>query len=573
MVRLFARNVIYRKEQNIMDKSKLRPWQQEAIVKSMKWFEGNKRFLINAAPGAGKTICASAIAKILIDSNKIDRVIVIAPRREVVKQWAEVFKNITTRSMIKITGSSDQIEDMGLDLCATWSSVQNLSDAFHAICSKFKTLVICDEHHHAAVEAVWGDSALGAFKETSYSIILTGTPIRSDGKETTWFGFDSEGVINHPAEGTYNLTYGEAVELNYCRPITFHKHQGKFTVKIDSEEIIQISDNDFETNSKLKNLQGLSKALDYYKLACTPKYNDKNNQPDLEGYQASMLKIGIEKLDQLQDSIPNTGGLVIAPNIQVAEYMTKLLYALTGDKPILVHSGLPNAEDLISAYKNSSKDWIVSVNMINEGVDIKRLRVLIYLPNAQTELSFRQAMGRVVRTLGAEDLTRAYVIMPTHKIFEEYAKRVELEMKPQYRKDTFKVDYKTCAICEEKNERSAKYCSHCDNEFPEKKIKFKECPECLELNPISLTSCQHCAYKFKDQFIFSLEDALGKRDGVIAHGMDISEEDVKYSLKIASQFKQDVYNSGNAYLIKMLSKVPDEATSILAKLSSKYGDK
>ena len=55
--------------------------------------------------------------------------------------------------------------------------------------------------------------------------------------------------------------------------------------------------------------------------------------------------------------------------------------------------------------------------------------------------------------------------------------------------------------------------------------------------------------------------------------MDISEEDVKYSLKIASQFKQDVYNSGNAYLIKMLSKVPDEATSILAKLSSKYGDK
>ena len=34
------------------------------------------RFLINAAPGSGKTICASVIAKNLIKYNKIDRVIV-----------------------------------------------------------------------------------------------------------------------------------------------------------------------------------------------------------------------------------------------------------------------------------------------------------------------------------------------------------------------------------------------------------------------------------------------------------------------------------------------------------------
>ena len=65
----------------------LRPWQLKAIAKCLKWFllENKKRFLINAAPGSGKTICASVIAKELLDKKKIDRVIVIAPRNEVVR--------------------------------------------------------------------------------------------------------------------------------------------------------------------------------------------------------------------------------------------------------------------------------------------------------------------------------------------------------------------------------------------------------------------------------------------------------------------------------------------------------
>ena len=50
----------------------LRPWQLSAIKKSTEWFaqKNDKRFLINAAPGAGKTICASMIAKKLLDEKK-----------------------------------------------------------------------------------------------------------------------------------------------------------------------------------------------------------------------------------------------------------------------------------------------------------------------------------------------------------------------------------------------------------------------------------------------------------------------------------------------------------------------
>ena len=67
---------------------KLRPWQSDAINKCLNWFllANKKRFLINAAPGAGKTICASVIAKELLEKKKIERDRVIAPRKEEVKK-------------------------------------------------------------------------------------------------------------------------------------------------------------------------------------------------------------------------------------------------------------------------------------------------------------------------------------------------------------------------------------------------------------------------------------------------------------------------------------------------------
>ena len=65
--------------------------------------------------------------------------------------------------------------------------------------------------------------------------------------------------------------------------------------------------------------------------------------------------------------MPQAGGLVIAPNIEVAEYMADILEDLDGEKPILVHSKLPNADTKISAFRNSNKNWIVSVNMISGG--------------------------------------------------------------------------------------------------------------------------------------------------------------------------------------------------------------
>ena len=68
---------------------KLRPWQNDCVKKSLKWLiedREDKHFVINAAPGSGKTITACVIADELLEKDEIDRVVVIAPRKKIASQ-------------------------------------------------------------------------------------------------------------------------------------------------------------------------------------------------------------------------------------------------------------------------------------------------------------------------------------------------------------------------------------------------------------------------------------------------------------------------------------------------------
>ena len=544
---------------------KLRDWQTEALQKALDWLldetNDNRHFLINAAPGAGKTIASCAIAQKLIDLNEIERVIVIAPRAEVVNQWASDFRFTTGRHMHKVTGADGNVESLGVDVCSTWSAIQGLLTEFQNVCQSSKTLVICDEHHHAAVKAAWGEGADGAFADAKYVLVLTGTPIRSDGAESVWLAYDDAGAIDHPDEGTYVLTYGDAVDLGYCRPVTFHRHEGKFTVDIDGQAVQVSGQKKAELDSSLKRIRGLQNALDFYRLARTPQYEKDGVTPLKDGYQASMLEWGISKLDDLRLRMPDAGGLVIAPNIEMAEYMVDLLEMLEGERPVLVHSQMPNPTSKISAFRNTDKKWLVSVAMVSEGVDIKRLRVLVYLPNALTELNFRQSVGRVVRTMGINDDTRAYVVLPAFERFEMYARRVEEEMPQGKRKDNSKPQHKVCRVCGTECGLGEDHCHECGTEFPKAPARTKLCPECGASNPQGVDTCQSCGHSMTHDFSITLDEAL--RTGAIVRGTDLDEDEVIDAEVMAKLVRGRVLRSGDEKLIKLIQSLPEESWSRL----------
>lgn len=549
---------------------RLRPWQQEALEKAMRWLVDlgtDKHFLINAAPGAGKTIAACTIAKRLIDDGHIDRVVVIAPRVEVVRQWSRDFRQVTGRFMGQVTGAGSDIE---IDVCATWAAVQGLQDGFQAVCRASRVLVICDEHHHAAVKAAWGDGADTAFADARYVVVLTGTPIRSDGRKSVWMAYDDSGRINHPEEGTYTLSYGDAVDLHYCRPATFHRHEGHFTVDLEDGEKVHVSSqNQAELTPTLKRIPGLQRALNFYKLACSPQYEADKVTPREDGYQGTMVQWAIEKLDDLRLRMAHAGGLVIAPSIPMAEYMATLIEQMDGEKPAIVHSQLPNAENRIDAFRHTDKRWIVSVGMIAEGVDIPRLRVLIYLPNAMTELAFRQAVGRVVRTTGPDDDTRAYVVMPSFDTFEGFARRIEAEMSPSARVDSGPPKTKKCPICSSEVALADKFCDVCGHEFEARAPRFKECDKCHSLNPMSAKTCQDCGASFTQDFVLSLDEAL--RTGTIVRGMDVDEVDTQEGEAMADGVRRVVMASGDEKLVNIIRQLPEESWAKLKRMFDEAG--
>ncbi len=545
----------------------LRPWQAEALKKCLSWFlhgSKQKHFLINAAPGAGKTIAACVIARELLNKKIVSRVIVIAPRTEVVRQWARDFKDVTSFFMGPITSAQKEVIGQ-FHMCATWNAVQGLQDAFHAVCKSENTLVICDEHHHAAVKAAWGDSAESAFAAAKHVIVLTGTPIRSDGEKNIWFAYDDNGRIEHPDEGTYTLTYGDAVDLEYCRPVTFHRHEGKFSIDLDDGIKVHVSGAQPLPPSKIVKIPQLQRALHFFKLACQPQYLKDKKTPNPDGYQGTMFEWANSKLDDLRMRMPNAGGLIIAPNVELAEYFKALVETMDGETPSIVHSHKEGSENVIEAFRNSGKKWIVSVAMITEGVDIKRLRVLLYLPGAVTELAFRQAIGRVVRTSGPEDDTRAYVVMPAFDRLESYARRIEEEMPAKARAPEEKPKKKICYSCKGENELTARFCVHCQFEFPESKKKFKPCSSCGELNVSTADACAFCGTSFIPEYDLRLEDAL--RVGVIVRGMDISEEETVRAEKMAPVFYSQIIKTGDANLMKMIRTFPVESLARIIRIA------
>ena len=271
-----------------------------------------------------------------------------------------------------------------------------------------------------------------------------------------------------------------------------------------------------------------------------------------------MIEHASSKLDELRYRMPNAGGLVIAPNIKMAEYFCDLIRQIDGEEPTLVHSDKTGSEQRIAAFRASSRRWIVSVAMISEGVDIPRLRVLVYLPNSQTELSFRQSIGRIVRNAGHNDDTRGYVVMPAFEVFDRFARRVEKEMPVSKRKDHIPKT-KKCPVCEnECNVKDVK-CGSCGHHFEErpKQTSQKFCDHCGSANDLKADSCQVCGTAFKQSFTIRLEEAL--RDGSIVRGLDLSEEEVREAERIAPGFREEILRSGDEFIIQMLSKLPDEA--------------
>ncbi len=410
----------------------LRRWQEEALALTAQRTEP---VLIEACPGSGKTRFAQEVTYKLYEAGVINRVLVVVPTRRLVTQWVESCNEHADGSP-RLPMSPPNwtpirpIYDSELGAVLTYQGLMSNPLAFEALAAEpgFKTLVIFDEVHHAGGDSHWGVAAQTAFLHAAERVVsLSGTAFRTKDR-IVFVDYDE----HDRAVADYRYTYGDALTDGACRPVHFHRLGGSatFTVPDGSVETVDFDDD--------LNQRGAS-----YRLRTALDTRESDG-----GFMDFALSYAHQQLREVRASDRDAGGLIVAMDCAHADAIANRMEAVTGTRPAVACSALespedPNPQKIIADYEAGDSEWIIAVNMISEGVDIRRFRVLIYATNVTAELAFRQIVGRVVRTDPANAEDFGVVVLPADPSLLELSRRVDDESRISLIRDIVMTDRDT----------------------------------------------------------------------------------------------------------------------------------
>lgn len=396
----------------------LRAWQAEALPVVLDAIS-REPVLVEACPGAGKTRFALEVAYRLVESGAISRVLIVVPTVGIADVWWTAAGAASQHTpTLPLLGHREwrPVQPIGkqwIGAITTYQSLFCASDMFlaHATESGHRTLIIFDEVHHAGADASWGRAAQFSFAKSAAAILsLSGTPFRT-GRDPIVF-VPSRGGSAKPL---YRFSYDHAIRDRTCRPVQFVEVRGKTTFRDETGALQTVSfdDHNLTEEGERRRLRAALEWIDDDSIA------DKMLR-DANRYLLSLRKHG--------DS--DAAGLVVCVDCAHAAAVTQHMQnKILGRRPVMACSRMQDADDVAPAnairqFRTSHDPWLVAVNMVSEGIDIPRLRVVVYLTNRLTLLSFRQIVGRVVRSDPANENDHGRVYIPGDARLVEMARHV-----------------------------------------------------------------------------------------------------------------------------------------------------
>ena len=377
----------------------LRSWQQECVELAVnKYTLGDKHFLCQATPGAGKTMMAASLAKMLFDKNMIDRVICFSPSVEVANNIKRTFGKIigcTFDGTFTAVGASMTYQSLCATPKSTWEGLR-----------KYRTFFIFDEIHHCSFSQdkskinMWGERVVFQLQDmATYTLSLSGTPWRSDALPIALVNYsDTGGALICD----YQYSLKQAIRDNVCREPKI--------VLIDSNNISDGQD----TYRSIAEFVG---------QAHTTYQEVLNNDYALR----YLLNSAVLKLSEIRTTNPTAGGLIVASSVKHAEMINNLLVEEFNQTSTIVTYLHDNSTQKIHSFKSSNRQWIVSVGMVSEGTDIPRLQVCCHLSSIKTELYFRQVLGRILRSSKSK-VELAWLFTFAEKSLVEFAERINIDI-------------------------------------------------------------------------------------------------------------------------------------------------
>ena len=418
----------------------LRSWQEEfiqrffssALQQISKTPAEIDAFILHAFPGSGKSLAQALAARVLIEQSYIEQVVICVPTKLLRNQMADdarkvgLFLNHKTLDPTDFHGIVTTYAQIGYSSKETGFKVN--AERLRKLCAEKKTMVIADEMHHLSNEKNWGDAFEMAFTQHAVVRLMTsGTPFRSDSQKLPWVRYRQKKIDLSPPHA-YSYGYGlsswndkySALGDQVVRDVVFHPWDGQvdFTIKrFEHGELIEerefshsLTDNideiypdifDEETGQKTVDNAALRRRIKSKRReACIECGSEKH--PLGTDYVRDQLVAANDKLTECRRSHPWAGGLIVCKSIHHADNVAKALKHWTGEDAVVVHSESGDDVRAIKEFRENRtaarKRWILAVGKISEGVDIKHLRVCVYLTPIQAPLRWTQILGRVLRT-------------------------------------------------------------------------------------------------------------------------------------------------------------------------------
>ena len=393
----------------VESKKPLRKWQQEALERYDQ--HQGKTFLVEACPAAGKTRFIAEVVARELHKGKADAIVVVVPSAALRTQMADDF-NAETGIQLDPKWNGDGVplihgEYKGAVVTYQW--LASNSSLMRKWVSRQFTLIVLDEVHHAQDEKAWGEALLDAFGQVKTRILLTtGTPFTTEGNPIVFVNYDVETGL---ALADYSINYGRAIteeEEPIVRTIVFDHHQGEMVW--DSEDGIRTATFDDKLNKR-----------DIGRRLRTAIHEDKE-------HIGALLRRGIHRLRELRENDPDAAMLVVAQDQMHAKKLAKRIQQEFGITPIVAISEDGDAAaGKIKAFKNSDEPCIIAVDMISEGVNIPRIRVIVYATNVTTYLYFTQVLGRAMRIESGHTDHTAHIFTPDDERFRAFAAKIMKE--------------------------------------------------------------------------------------------------------------------------------------------------
>lgn len=329
------------KNQNSLFKKDIKPnfMQKEALENLKLLRESEDKGLLISATGTGKTYLSAFDVK----NVKPERMLFIAHRKTILKKAKYTFESIIKNKKMAVYG-----EENIADADYIFAMVQTLNKKEHLerFPKNYFNYIIIDEVHHSGAKTY--QSIINYFKP-DFLLGMTATPERSD-------DFDIYRLFDHNI--AYEIRLYDALRENLLCP--FH-YFGVSDITIDGECI--------DNKTSIKNLT-LEQRIDHI----------------------------IEKSRYYGYSGEKLHGLMFVSRVEEANILTEKFnergikcIALTGEH------GDNARENAIEKLENGEIEYIITVDIFNEGVDIPCVNQVILLRPTESSIVYIQQLGRGLR--------------------------------------------------------------------------------------------------------------------------------------------------------------------------------